>query len=91
MVEYKPDRRPMMMCGHRANATNGSDGRPCCVICAPSQESMTVDPNEPDLSNRQCICVDCKKVVPSTKAIAFFEHRPKEKYDTHYDGCYGWD
>ena len=77
-----------MECGHKANAT--CEGKPCCVICAPSKESMT--PTEkPDLTGRKCKCVHCGKIVPSTEHIAFFEHRPNEEYDDHYDGCWGWD
>lgn len=79
---------PMMKCGHRANAT--SEDKPCCVICAPS-EGYNIIVEEPDLSKRQCRCSMCKKVVPSTKAVAFFEHKPDKEYDAHYDGCMGWD
>jgi len=83
------NKKPMMKCGHRANATNGQ-GKDCCVICAPSKESSIVV-DEPDLSKRKCICPQCKTIVPSNKAIAFFEYKPDKEMDTHYDGCRGWD
>lgn len=79
----------MMKCGHRANAT--SDGKPCCVICAGITARYNEIADEPDLSNRKCICSQCKKVVPSSEAVAFFKHRPDKEFDEHYDGCFGWD
>ena len=80
----------MMKCGHRANAT--CNGEPSCVICAGIKEGYNeVDTTEIDFSERECICTSCKKIVNSNNAVAFFEHRPNEKYDQHYDGCRGWD
>jgi hypothetical protein len=83
------EKQPMMKCGHRANAT--SNGKPCCVICADITAGYNEVAPEPDLSKRMCKCPQCDKIVPSTKAVAFFEHRPDKEYDTHYDGCRGWD
>lgn len=78
----------MMKCGHAANGESG--GLPCCVICSGSDGwNQIVD--TPDLSSRETICYDCDKIVPSDKAVAFFKYRPDEEYDTHYDGCRGWD
>ena len=83
-------KRPMMKCGHRANST--SNGKPACVICAGISNGWNlIEDKELDLSKRKCICAYCEKVVPSTKAVAFFEHRPDKKYDAHYDGCRGWN
>jgi len=79
---------PMMKCGHRANAH--SDDKPVCAICVPSKDSFVVV-TEPNLENRKCICAYCKKVTPSKNAIAFFEYRPDNEYDLHYDGCMGWN
>jgi len=83
------EKQPMMKCGHRANATN--NGKPCCVICAGFNDKWKEIVEEPDLTNRKCRCEYCKKIVPSLNAVAFYEHRPNEEYDTHYDGCFGWD
>jgi len=82
-------KQPMMKCGHRANAT--SNDKPCCVICSGINSGYNEIDTEPDLSNRKCKCSYCKKVIPSTKAIAFFEHKPDEEFDKHYDGCQGWN
>lgn len=94
----------MMKCGHAANATNTS-GKPCCAICAvkPGYD----EPAEVDLSNRRAKCqYRTRKMVgtihslaghspegvPSdTPGLAFFEHRPGEKFDRYYCGCHGWD
>ena len=82
------ENKPMMACGHRANAT--SNGEDCCVICAGISPGYKTPVEEPNLSNRQCKCAQCGKVVPSLDAVAFFEYRPTKKYDDHYDGCRGW-
>jgi len=83
------EKQPMMKCGHRANATQ--NGKPCCVICAGLSDGYDVVVEEPNLEGRKCICSQCKKIVDSKDAIAFFKHKPNEEYDTHYDGCEGWD
>jgi hypothetical protein len=80
---------PMMKCGHRANATQNN--KPCCVICAGFGNDWNTPAPEPDLSKRECICLYCKKVIPSSEAVAFFEYKPNEKYDQHYCGCRGWN
>lgn len=33
----------------------------------------------------------CKCERDSSTNLAFFEHRPDEKYDQFYCGCHGWD
>ena len=81
---------PMMACGHRANGVD-QEGKPVCVICACIAEGYDKPVAEPDLNGRKCKCLDCGKTVPSTEAVAFFEYRPKEKFDLHYDGCRGWN
>ncbi len=80
---------PMLKCGHRANSR--IEGKPACVICCGIKEGYKEIAEEPDLSDRECICPMCKKIVPSTEAIAFFEHIPNKEYDVHYDGCCGWN
>ena len=79
----------LMKCGHKPNAT--SNGKPCCVICAGIKSGHDEFGEIIDLANRECKCPMCKKIVPSDKHIAFFEFKPTEKYDEHYDGCRGWD
>lgn len=70
-------RKPVMACGHRANATRTwPDGRQtdACVICAGDPQADQVVEG-PDLTARDAECSSCKKRVPSTKAVAFFEYR----------------
>lgn len=84
---------PMMKCGHAANATDES-GNPICVICALIDPGSTVvDDNPPDLSGRMARCWyrSCRSTTPSNPDLAFFEHRPKDPYDTYYCGCLGWN
>lgn len=82
---------PLMLCGHTANATTGT-GQPACAICAGLTEDATrVDPDQPELAGRHARCPDCKTVVPSGLNLAFFQHRPDSEFDSHYDGCRGWD
>ena len=83
------NQKPMMKCGHRANAT--SDGKDCCVICAGINKGHDEIAEEPDLSKRNCKCSSCGKIVPSINAMAFFKHKPDNEFDEHYDGCGGWD
>lgn len=80
----------MMACGHAANAhTKDAEGKdiPCCVICAPTPESMTII-GPPNLEGRVAKCgystpgrywygtpEDHAKGVPSRIDLAFFEYR----------------
>ncbi len=83
--------KPIMKCGHRANALNEA-GKDVCVICAGICKGYDeVAEAQPDLSKRQCKCTSCGRIVPSKNAVAFFEHRPDGEYDFDYCGCYGWD
>ncbi len=63
----------MMSCGHAANATDGS-GLPACAICVGIDAGATMVAAAPDLSGRQAICT-CKRTVPSSMDLAFFEYR----------------
>ena len=86
-----PDPRPMMKCGHAANAVR-SDGSPGCVICIGFHPGADViDDEAPSLEGRRAICSDCSKTVPSGTHLAFFEHRPLLPTDDYYCGCHGWD
>lgn len=70
--------KPMMMCGHTANAVMvESDERiPCCAICAPEPASYTINPTPRSLEGRQAQCT-CGKAVPSDDSgrLAFFQYR----------------
>lgn len=89
---------PMMMCGHAAQGTRQEDGKPVCVICIgidPNAE--IVDDSPPNLDGRKAIChyrfgnKGEHSEVDSSYGLAFFEHRPNEKHDMYYCGCFGWD
>lgn len=81
----------MMKCGHTANA-NDKNGNPVCIICLGINDGATmVDDNKPDLSGRMSRCSSCGKVVPSKDTLPFFKYQPDKEYDSHYDGCWGWD
>jgi hypothetical protein len=83
--------KPMMKCGHAANATD-SKGNPVCVICIgidPGAE--IVDESPPNLEGRTARCVYCSCEEPSSPNLPFFEYNPKGEKDTFYCGCRGWD
>ena len=87
--------KPMMKCGHTANAT--SEDKPCCVICAPKKEAFQIS-LDPDLTGRMMKCSytrgrngETHKPVPSKLTAAFFEYRPDREFDEYYCGCWGWD
>jgi len=80
--------KPMMKCGHAANAT--TNGKPCCVICSPSNGWDEVDTSI-DIQGRQAKCGSCNSTKPSSTSLAFFEHRPDKPLDSYYCGCKGWN
>lgn len=85
--------KPMMMCGHAANATNALN-EPACAICVGIDAGAEiVNDSPPDLSGREAICsYGCKHSIRSSSTnLAFFEHRPQAQYDVYYCGCWGWD
>lgn len=83
--------KPMMRCGHAANATKLD--KPVCAICIGiTPDAQVVDENPPDLTGREAECPYCKRRAPSNPSmVAFFEHRPNSPLDTFYCGCRGWD
>lgn len=98
--------KPMMKCGHAANAHRALDaavnpGAPVCVICigiAPGAEQ--VDADYQTAAGRMARCSyfprggkqgKCQEPQPSTTALAFFESRPDQPFDRYYCGCWGWD
>jgi hypothetical protein len=81
---------PMMGCGHAANAVRGD--QPVCVICIGIVDGADEVVDAPDLMGRQSQCTYCRKVVPSRLSLPFFSMtKPGNGYDSHYDGCMGWD
>ena len=82
-------KRYLMTCGHVDNAT--CEGKPACAICDCTEVKAVLDSPTKGLEGRVCICNYCKKVRPSAWDLPFFEYRPDEKYDTAYDGCWGWN
>jgi hypothetical protein len=84
--------KPMMKCGHAANAT--SNGKPSCVICAgiSGELNMIIDDNPPNLEGRMSHCAyRCGVVKPSSTKLAFFSYKIDKTHDEHYCGCMGWD
>lgn len=65
--------KPMLSCGHAANATDGH-GKPSCALCAGLLTSTPIA--APNLDGRLARCA-CKRTVPSTLdgSLAFFEFR----------------
>lgn len=76
--------KPMMKCGHAANAT--VNGKPACAICMCEEIAKT-----PDLTGRFAKCPFCGHETESNINLPFFEYRPNDEYDRYYDGCFGWD
>ena len=87
--------RPMMGCGHAANAhytdSNGVE-QPSCVICVGIVAGAKTVVETPNLEGRMARCsYGAHKDVPSSMKLAFFEHHPDQEFDRYYCGCYGWD
>lgn len=83
--------KPMMKCGHTANATY-NDGKPCCIICLGIDPGATQIANTmPDLIYRMARCGYCGDTTPSSTNLPFFEYKPKQEYDSYYCGCGGRD
>jgi hypothetical protein len=81
--------RPLMTCGHSANAEHITpDGArvPCCCIC----DVETLAPPTV-LDGRVSRCTYCRAEEPSKRSLPFFRYVPLREYDEHYCGCKGWD
>jgi hypothetical protein len=89
----------LMKCGHTAQGRESKTGKPVCVICFPKPEASMPEENIPNLEGRMAECCyargrdgkPCRKKVPSSFDLAFFEHRPDQETDLYYCGCWGWD
>src|SRR5215467_7499998 len=68
------DTKPMMACGHAANAVDMKTGQPVCAICVGLTADAQVTATAPDLTGRRARCT-CGKSVPSKLTLAFFEYR----------------
>lgn len=66
--------KPMMACGHAANATNSKTEEPCCAICVGIHEGAETVVPGPDLTGRIAKCT-CGRTRPSSEKLAFFEYR----------------
>lgn len=64
--------KPMMLCGHAANATNG-EGKPSCAICAGIHAGADMVAETPNLEGRLAKC-GCGRTEPSSTKLAFFEY-----------------
>ena len=91
----------LMKCGHIAQGINAKTGKPTCLICVGlTPDAEIVDDAPPSLlEGRMAECCyshgrdgrPCKKKVPSSYSLPFFEHRPDKETDQWYCGCWGWD
>ena len=88
--------KPMMKCGHSANASIGE--KPVCAICIGIVSGAEeVDNSPPNLKGRMAHCVYCGSMRPSQTDLPFFEYGymkqgvRDETRDSYYDGCRGWD
>ena len=79
-----------MKCGCAAQGTVTRKDEPAVVGCL-VHGCTEVAEAPPDLTGRTAICLYGGNEVPSSHSLAFFEHRPNEKHDRYYCGCYGWD
>jgi len=80
----------MMKCGCAAQGTLSREGQPAVVGCG-VHGCTDVEDSPPDLAGRTALCSYGGNEVPSRPDLAFFEHRPNDKHDRYYCGCYGWD
>ena len=82
-----------MACGHVSNATY--DDKPVCAICYGICDGAEVAVYEcvgnEGLQGRKAKCRYCSNIVDSNWDLAFFEYRPEDDCDIHYNGCRGWD
>ena len=87
--------KPMMKCGHAANAAN-SKGEPCCAICVGITAGASEVAPTPALAGRMAKC-SCGNLTPSSLDLAFFELNRMERGvrnfsgDAYYCGHRGWN
>ena len=72
--------KPMMKCGHAANAVNTKDGTPVCVICTGfTSNAFEIDKNSPDLTNRKARCSYYGSVPSGRNHESLFKCKRGEK------------
>lgn len=87
--------RPVMLCGHVANARQGF--RVVCRECFASDDtevrfqSVQVDTAKAELDGRRATCAQCGASEPSSLSLPNFQFEPDMTIDSFYDGCKGWD
>lgn len=75
----------MMACGCAAQGT--VDGRTGCGVHLCTEQAR----EQPNLTGRTALCTyGAHSERPSRTTLAFFTHRPDEKHDRYYCGCFGW-
>lgn len=82
--------RPVMTCGHTANAVHkikGGGEEPACVICC----CCEVDESPPDLTGRVAVCPDCRTERPSDYGLPFFQYRGPGAMDHKCRNCGFYD
>ena len=83
-----------MACGHVTTAT--MDGKPVCAVCYGRCDRAEIVVYEcvsdtTGLESRKSKCRYCSNIVDSKWNLPFFEYNPDNEYDSHYDGCMGWN
>ena len=78
--------KPLMKCGHIANAKDGNGNYGCAICGCHEIADLT-----PSLAGRKAKCTDCGRIVKSNENLPFFKYQPDEEFDTYYCGCWGWD
>jgi hypothetical protein len=71
----KREEKPLMKCGHTANAID-ADGNPVCAICIGINPGATkIDTKKPSLDGRTARCSSCGRTTPSSYGLPFFEYQ----------------
>jgi len=93
------DKRPLMKCGHTANAVIKSSAgveidppKPICIICHGIMEGADIiDLTPPPLNGRKARCNYCENQTDSDLNLPFFKYEPQLLTDSYYCGCRGWN
>lgn len=83
--EYEILKKPIMTCGHAANAIDYK-GNHLCTICLCFEEKE-VDIDE----TRFAKCDMCGTKKQSSTNLPFFKLEEDKPCDSYYCGCRGWD
>ena len=87
--------KPMMKCGHAANAS--VNGKPVCAFCIGIVSGAGEVDDRPVAKDRMAYCTYCNSSHPSSPDLPFFGlgamhlgERDDTK-DSFYCGCRGWE